>query len=150
MKTTKLKGVQLLLILSFSLCSTLLFAQEKSVQEQLMSKEWMLDATETRSYDIALDFAEKELLLFIIIRGERSSTSVPYYLSDSIETQFDNSKVGKRTNGKYIVYSYSGEKNDSFFIEEILELTDNLLKYKDIKGEKGEMLILRGVPKENK
>jgi len=39
MQTTKLKGVQFLLILSFSLCSTLLFSQEKSVQERLMSKE---------------------------------------------------------------------------------------------------------------
>ena len=150
MKTTKLKGVHLFLILSFSLCSTLLFSQEKSVQERLMSKEWMLDATEARPHAVGLSFAEKEFLFSIIIGENRSSMPVPYYLSDSIETQFDNSKIGQITHGKYIVYSYSGEKNDSFFINEILELTDIFLKCKDIKGGKGEIQILRGVPKENK
>ena len=146
-----LNVVQIFLVLSFSLCYTLLFSQEKSVQEQLMSKNWMHDATESRLFCVEINYEKTECIQYIILKKKGTGIHFVYYLSDSIETQFDNSKVGKKTNGKYIVYSYTGEKNDSFFIDEILELTDHLFKHKSIKGDgEGKVHIARGVPKENK
>jgi len=70
-----------------------------------------------------------------------------YYLSDTVETVFDESKIGKSTSGRYIIErsSWDGE----IFVFEILELTDSKLKLKSchrhLNIKKDEIFIYQAV-----
>jgi len=54
------------------------------------------------------------------------SHSFPYYLSDTVPTEFDNTKVGKSTKGKYLIWINLLDYR--FYAETITELTDNSFK----------------------
>ena len=59
-----------------------------------------------------------------------------FYLSDSIVNVFDDSKIGKINNGKYIILKDVFEDGHiEVSCQEIIELTDTTLTIRDIEGD---------------
>jgi hypothetical protein len=71
----------------------------------------------------------------IIIDNDPDPSSRPFYLSDTPDSQFDHSKVGRVANGRYLVAEgYAGYEDDpelGIFVYEIVQLNDReyILKY---------------------
>jgi len=114
MKTKNHVCLALLLILYLSILSVdNLYAQQKrTTQEVLMSYDWISDGQENL-INISMYFDKKNE--YNLVRGSklwghekndkegRKPVHYFYYLSDSIESKFDSTKVGKQVEGKYII-----------------------------------------------
>ena len=106
---------------------------------KLQGKTWRYQWTPgtEESYDSELKFsccALTSTAFFYSILGEEEEIiahSRLFYLSDTYESLFDDNKVGKNQNGKYLVVKGDGSPEDddeynteSIFVYEILKLTD--------------------------
>ena len=106
-------------------------AQEKTTLDKLAGKEWYNvrhDKTVKSEYYVTTG----QVRYFVKNETFQSEHKGFFYLSDSIDSVFDEAKVGKAVNGKYIVYPLtgvdkSGKEYKSASVCEILELTDNKL-----------------------
>lgn len=128
-----LKTTVLTVILLSGLFSS--YAQEqKTTQQLLMGKTWdmqgMMGKTMSEAYD--------ENTITVYYNGKELGKD-EYYLSDVIEVEFDTSKVGRMSEGKYIVHRAKKEKGYKeelpVTVLEIVQLDETMLTLKNIKNE---------------
>jgi len=100
------------------------FAQQSFQQSDLINKRWK---TKTGKHTAYYHKFTNTKNTFIDKENQIYSTNY-YYLSDSPDTVFDMSKVGKSRSGRYIITNYP--EKSKVFIEEILLLTNNTLIFK--------------------
>jgi hypothetical protein len=135
MKTLKSTILHTVCFIALILVSTSIFAQEKSTQKLLMSKDWVKSFPKGSISAVGLRFTKTELIQFIDENKKgkikTSEMSSEYYLSDTdkVGAVFDRSKVGKTKTGKYIVYTIN---NQTVHIDEIVELSDSVLTTKNL------------------
>ena len=123
MNTNLLKKISLLTICVVFISNS--YAQQTFQQSDLVGKKWKHEYYSKAFWKVSKNkaFLRNESLFLIFFK---------YYLSDSIDTVFDKSKVGKNTQGKYIIIKFPFTKDSIFEIKEILILTENTLILQDI------------------
>ena len=117
---------KLLLLFFLSVCSVPIFAQ--TTQELLMSTNWEPQNFFTEGDYGYYQYTQTRLTTKMRIYDEFEIFYYDYYLSSSPDSVFDKNKVGKSTNGRYII------RTDGIYvyISEILELTPTKLKLKNL------------------
>ena len=140
-----MKTIKLILMMLFTgiLVQTSLLAKEpKTTMELLTSHTWIWEATPAHyesgefigSYYI---FDNKTLMSSVRNVGVAPfDYETYYYLSDELEYKFDESKVGKVQNGKYVICAYV-KNTEILVLYEIVELTDKVLKIKVLNASAG-------------
>ena len=119
--------------------AVLLYPQEptgKSVQQILMSKTWHMGEDLKKGCRFVFTRDSVEFYFVGAYGYDNFNGKLPYYLSDTEDESFDNSKVGKKENGIYLITKSPGSKPD-LIIERILEINDN-----QIRSENERKLIL--------
>lgn len=112
-------------------CTNMAFGQVTISTSDLIGTKWQLtDTDDTRSKPF-YEFALKSALWHC---SDGTTFSYPYYLSASIPTAFDSTKVGKRTKGCY--YTKYNSKMDCFYCYAI----------KSFNKSTGKMVIKRVYP----
>ncbi|MDR0988137.1 MAG: hypothetical protein LBM06_01560 [Prevotellaceae bacterium] len=120
--------------------------QGRSTLSRLINKEWVRQ-TDIKEYpfDPVKVYTQTILNSFALLRDKRpqyDSEPVSYYLSNEIDSVFDEKKVGKNTTGKYIVEKSprkDGAGMPTYYvpsISKILKLTDTELVAIDIETDK--------------
>ena len=120
-----------LLIAMLTVVISSVAAQEKTTLDKLAGKEWFFVRHDNEVCGEIYSIAGM-VKYFYESNASRNYHEGFFYLSDSIDSVFDESKIGKAVNGKYIVYPLTGvDKNGNEYksasVCEILELTDNKL-----------------------
>lgn len=114
---------RLALIISVFLFASIMHIEAKSTMEMLINKEWYeidLSKMQTR-HDFYIKFTGTQR--FTVGADEDGNTKArvqSYYLSNEKTDIFDDTKVGKRRNGKYIVLQ--GKKHGSYTDAVCMEL----------------------------
>ncbi|MBO4984575.1 MAG: hypothetical protein J6C87_02910 [Bacteroides sp.] len=136
----KSKRTFITLCISFLLLSTSVFAQESSTLEKLMNKEWYFDYEGSQGIEPNKGkiFGTEKITYFTDYSEGRKIYYGYFYLSDTIETTFDESKLGKNVNGKYIInpitiVDKNGKETKTAGVCEILELTETKLVIQNVK-----------------
>jgi len=140
-----MKKIKLTLILLFAgiLGQITLSAKEpKTTMELLTAHTWIWEATPAH-------YESGEFIgWFYILDNKTFSSSVRdigskpfndimyYYLSDKLEYKFDERKVGKVQNGKYVICA-NMKNTEILVLYEIVELTDKVLKIKVLNASAG-------------
>lgn len=130
------------LLLFFGLAMfTLLSAEDgtkRSVQEILMSKTWHLGKTADVGYRFVFTRDSIEFCVVGSYGYDNFRDKWVYYLSNTNDVEFDDAKVGKNQNGKYLIEKSSGKPNVRCL--EILEISDNQIKFGTPNGTKGDLI----------
>lgn len=119
--------IKIISILSFLACLQSLQAQEYQMKD-LLSKQWKLG-----DEGCYCDFSEAVWTTWLLLRNGETSKflEMPYYLSVTKDTVFDDQKVGKQKKGKYIIayeeLTREGKKIPDVVAYEIKELTETSL-----------------------
>jgi hypothetical protein len=102
----------------------------------LTGKEWVNRIPGKTYYDIT-QFTDKEYVIngFIDDVNETIEIKDSYYLSDTVVTTFQPDLAGKSKSGKYIVVWNKGKASERLEMNEILELTDTVLKTKHVRSD---------------
>jgi len=115
------------------------YGQSGSMLNKLQGKTWrcLWAPGSEENFQDELKYScctETSTAFFYNMPGEEDEEithSDPFYLSDTYESLFDDNKVGKNQNGKYLVVKGDGSPEDddeynteSIFVYEILKLTD--------------------------
>ncbi|WP_300877950.1 hypothetical protein [uncultured Bacteroides sp.] len=96
---------------------------QKTIQELLMSTHWESQNFWDESESGYVKLAEKTRTYVENINGSKDSINYVYYLSDTPDTSFDETKVGKSINGEYII-----ENGGKYvFVTKIVELSPSKL-----------------------
>lgn len=103
---------------------------EKSVMSLLQSSDWKMKLPTDKDYEVRMGFTKKELIDYLSYNEGETSVKKSYYLSDTMDENFQHDKVGKIKNGKYII----SLPKDDISVYEIIELTPMTLKIK-VKGQ---------------
>ena len=83
---------------------------------------------------VEFSYSTTEASVHVISKGWNTTEVSKFYLSDSIVNVFDDSKIGKINNGKYIILKDVFEDGHTeVTCEETLELTDTTLTIRDIE-----------------
>ena len=105
---------------------------DKTVQQILMSKTWHGG----ENLEVGLRFVyTRDSVEFYFVGAygyDNFNGRLPYYLSDTKDEFFDNSKVGKKENGVYLITKSPGSKPD-LSCERILEINDNQIRCENNK-----------------
>lgn len=130
--------IRILILAVYSLVtifiSSVCHAQTKFTIEKLQN-DWSLQFPGKKSMDVTVRFSDKAYTSITSVEGHRFEKSYPFYLSNEIEEKFDSTKVGKITEGKYIVWLFKNPQKDSrewLRHFEIQELSDTSLVYKHL------------------
>jgi hypothetical protein len=104
--------------------------------QKLTAKTWIYTLPQgyTKSYDVTVNYSITSEMTTISYSNGSGSDSRAYYLSNTIETLFDDNKVGTVQNGKYIiidVHPSAGAR--SVEVNEIIELTSAKLTVKALR-----------------
>lgn len=105
--------------------------QNKSDMDILMKYKWDQQFLSEKEYKFCMTFSstiENDKFIYV---GETISGDNSYYLSDKAEFKFDNDKVGKEKNGKYLIMK--SLENGKISCYEILELNESKLFIQHIK-----------------
>ena len=137
-----MKTIKLILIFLFTgiLVQTSLSAKEpKTTMKLLTAHTWIWEVPST-------SYSSEEFIGRFNIYNNNTFTSTTrylglspsnytmyYYLSDVPEYKFDESKIGKVQNGKYII-RVNLKNPELVNLAEIIELTDKILKVKAIRN----------------
>ncbi|RLT77791.1 hypothetical protein D7V95_01770 [bacterium J10(2018)] len=111
----------------------------QTTMDKLIGKDWELQFSSGNHPSEGIHFTETESLYFTYYYGRRETTT-PYYLSDTIDKVFDNSKIGKSKNGKYIIANprFRPTPNDPWkrltVVFKIIVLNDTVLQIVDINN----------------
>ena len=120
-------------LLTFILCftvSTVAFSQTtKTTLSLLQAKQWKMRLKNNYVY---FDIYEDNGKLLSRSGDELKERTYSYYLSNAIDTVFDEKKMGKSENGKYIICLFSNDKKmPSVF--EIITLNDSYMALKHLR-----------------
>ncbi len=115
------------------------FGQSKTTMELLINKEWVMQFPSKQSYSSKMIYDSDEERSILIINNEEYPLISSYYLSNELITKFDFAKVGKTSNGKYIVtfretVNKEGIKCTALHIYEILNLNTSSLVLKNLEN----------------
>ena len=100
---------QTLCFFFLNFCVITSFSQNvKFKLEDLKGKTWSMLGLNDKTYDE--EYENGKILLFLT---DKYFGAQDYYLSDSIVSVFDSSKIGKVTEGKYIVRRFHRDKEHS-------------------------------------
>ncbi len=111
----------------------------QTTMDKLIGKDWELQFSSGNHPSEGFHFTETESLYFTYYYGRRETTT-PYYLSDTIDKVFDNSKIGKAKNGQYIIANprFRPTPNDPWkrltAVFKIIVLNDTVLQIVDINN----------------
>lgn len=122
LKSNLMKVLFIVLLIILSPMS--LFSQKKlTTKELLMSTHWEPQDFWDEGESGYVKFAEKTRAYVENINGLKDSVNYVYYLSDTPDTSFDETKVGKSVNGEYII-----ENGGKYvFVTKIVELSSSKL-----------------------
>ncbi len=110
---------------------------QSSTLDKLMAKTW--EYQYPAGYDNSTSVKTKyscciqTTILYGRIGGEYGTLDQSFYLSDNIETEFDDSKVGKNQNGRYLVVKGTHEML-KISVFEILKLDVTEFKIKSVEN----------------
>lgn len=109
-------------IISVVLCNAQIFSVKN-----LTGTKWELVKDYDKHTTITIEFTDSEIIESHndTYFNKISKFTRPYYLSDLEPSSFDKERVGKKTNGKYLVYFIS--KSNMMFYRKIVEITNNRL-----------------------
>ncbi len=118
------------IVFSGSFSYSLAAQEQRSQLEILASYEWHNYLPEYEVLDIYI-YTEDELNIssYLFKHSLEQHNTYPFYLSDEPDKEFDESKVGKAQNGKYIVFK---DKNSRAKVDEIRTLNDEELVLKSM------------------
>ena len=119
MKLNNFKKILIVIICFLSIVDS--FAQETFQQADLVGKKWK--SKEFRENKRSIKYTKTKET--VVNRNIFISTN-KYYLSDTIDSVFDKSKVGKSRSGRYVVVRNKRADN-GIKVNEILALTENTL-----------------------
>ncbi len=115
--------------------------QSGSILDKLTEKTWFYQDRVARDQGFQMKIAYNCSLETYTSGSQgkdNTSGNKPFYLSDQIETiQFDDSKVGKNQNGKYIISKTGGKAGTlgkGFTVLEIVKLTDTELQLRSLNN----------------
>ena len=98
----------------------------------IVDKKWKMDSIFNSNYNLFIEYKSNEKCINKSIEYKKEEiVEYEYYLSDSIETTFNKSKVGNNTNGRYIIQR---DKGGYLYIYEILKLTNDKLILKALNS----------------
>ena len=101
-----------------------MLAQEKTMRSVLIDAgKWYYMNCDTIC-SLGHFYTKMGMGAFVLKNGvlTESKECVPYYLSDEADVEFDESKVGKKENGKYLIRKTL--ETEKFYVYEILELNN--------------------------
>jgi len=106
-----------------------------SVMDKLMATTWKVqttpDGAPDNNYLALVKYTETNKARTISYDDKSYTADIgDYYLNDSFDTQFDDSRVGKIFNGKYIITK--NKKNSSISVFEIIKLDESELILKNL------------------
>ncbi len=135
------KNVMIMGTIIMILCnvSNVLAEENRSMRDVLMSVDkWYYVCEDSTTY-LGEFYTESGIGVFVFNKGELivSDRCVPYYLSNEADSTFDESKVGKNKNGKYLIKRTLGTK--IVYVYEVLKLDSDSLIMADTK-ERGRIL----------
>jgi len=104
------------------------FAQQTFHQSDLVGKKWKdKEFRDTRGYSRRYTNTKE-----IIVRRNVLIFTDKYYISDTIDSVFDKSRVGNSSSGKFIITQPKSKNDNIPSVEEILVLTDNTLIVRNV------------------
>ena len=118
-------------------------AAQSTIIDYLTKSRWEIPTPSGQSFRTLIEFSTTEMADIFIYDGTTDKRSTPYYLSDKIDASFDNDKVGKHENGRYIISKKL--KSGEIFWFEIVEVNDQRLI---LKRHSGTLLELNAIKKE--
>ncbi|WP_294620414.1 hypothetical protein, partial [uncultured Bacteroides sp.] len=126
LRTVDIKSLNIKTTVLCILCCFFAFTTvqgQKTIQELLMSTHWESQNFWDESESGYVKLAEKTRTYVENINGSKDSINYVYYLSDTPDTSFDETKVGKSINGEYII-----ENGGKYvFVTKIVELSPSKL-----------------------
>jgi hypothetical protein len=106
-----------------------------STLEKLMNKTWVRIYDNQGDWSFKQNYTTTVLTETLYYQGKTITAESYFYLSDQIETTFDNSKVGNVTDGKYIIsFIPEWDGNSYFKVWEIMIITETYLEIKSLKS----------------
>ena len=129
-----LKIIIVCLLLNF-ICFAGIYAQQvKNTMSLLTQNEWTIvhNLGKTDSVVSVLNFTQAEYTQRNSYHESQMGFTAKYYLSNQPETIFDYDKVGKISNGRYIITL----NKDSIIIREIIKISDTELEYTIVNMDK--------------
>lgn len=141
MNMDRLKTEMILSLIGICLffCVENAFGQSKTTMELLINKEWVMQFPSKQSYSSKIIYDKNEEKSILTINNEEYPLISSYYLSNEFITKFDFTKVGKISNGKYIVtyretVNKEGIKCTAFQLYEIMNLNASNLVLKNMEN----------------
>lgn len=102
-----------------------------STLASLIGKIWTYRFEEEETTKVEIRYSPTTEYAYYTSEEWEEGEETPFYLSDSIVTAFDDSKIGTVYNGKYII---TKDKSDETGCYEIVELTTTKLKIRKYDG----------------
>ena len=119
--------------------STFIYGQNSSMLDKLQGKTWI---PQSEPHNMKYQYTQSIQTTTRNIKGKDMPINNSFYLSDEVEWEFNNSKVGKIKNGKYIVINapfgiviYENGESPNAVTFEILNLDNTELKLKSLFGD---------------
>ena len=119
-----------------------LFSQNrKDVREILTSKTWYWYDEKYELEEILMqmryDFSQDSVKSYVVGNKayENMGATIPYYLSDRKDEYFDDSKVGKAKDGKYLIQGFINA-----YAMEIISIDENEIKFKAPTIDQGDVI----------
>ena len=97
----------------------------------LMNHKWYPDVYDDEDFECSyITYSlTQEIDSVFTEKGEIEQYMTEYYLSDTIDTVFDQSKVGKTVSGKYLITRH-GSKDSDVFIMEVVFMSEHKMMLK--------------------
>lgn len=122
----------LLLILITLVASQCLFSQSSTTTlGRLVNKEWKMIFPSEKQYVYTDSYNNEIITTVFVYNNSEVKLFSKFYLSDDIDSTFNENNMGKVYDGKYLVKK--NEKGD-VSVFEILNISNNTLKLKNIRN----------------
>ncbi|MCD7963891.1 MAG: hypothetical protein LUF90_10200 [Rikenellaceae bacterium] len=105
------------------------FAQDKTNMQILTANPWKRRSENIQGY--YREYKNNRIYITQYYQNEKYTYNYPFYLSDTIDLEFDHNKIGKNQNGKYIVFL--NEKTDITSCYEITHINQLGMTLKSMK-----------------
>ena len=134
------------IMLFISVSFNLSFSQtKKDAQKILMSKTWCWyeEGYKDGQPQLRFIFTKDSITSYVVGNKayDNMKATIPYYLGDQKNVYFDDQKVGKVKNGKYIIEKLINE----IYIMEIISIDKNEIKFKAPTNDGDVIRIYRAV-----
>lgn len=128
-----MKRIKLLLVAMLSLAFGWAYGDEpRATLDEICFKTWQLNL-EGKSYYSQLYFDRENKISTFFYDGKSYPVKYPFYLSDEVEKEFDEKKIGKVNSGHYIIVYNT--KAGTVHVYEIKNITDTSLQIHVVKDD---------------